>query len=253
MRERAGRQRHQVSWHLVAAVLCVPTIAGCTLASSRHPVLRARRTVAVARSAADPGYLAARQQWLAEELVLSSADQAAPLLLAVLDLKRGEMTDTGKTSRYPQVIAVIKSLESLPLTDNTHAQIRRGRVDLGKISRFFHVRHLGSCAVSSGMAGRAAAAQWSREPSNAVSGVAVRPLLRALADLTEQVRAHPPGTSCYPAAIADLNNLKSATMADIAATRAHWTAYAADIAYLNVFFNWITGLSGGPDVLTPNP
>jgi hypothetical protein len=94
---------------------------------------------------------------------------------------------------------------------------------------------------------------WNTEPHDSTSGIAVAPLRRALADLARQLRLHPDG---YPAAIADLRNLASATTADIAASASEFTGgrgttYGAEIAYLNVFFYLLGGLHGSPDVLTP--
>jgi hypothetical protein len=237
------------SWRLVAAVLCVLAAAACGSASGQRPALQRQHQAGRSGSSADPGYQAAREQWIAEGLVFSGAAEAAPLQLLVIDIKQGEVTDRGDTSGYQQIIATIGDLESLPLTDNTRAQLRRGDADVARINQFFHFRQVPSCAIGSGPAGRAAAAQWSKEPRNTTSGIAAGPLRGALADLNEQIRIHPAGTACYPAATADLRSLESATSADIATRGPRWTVYAADIVYLNVFFNQVAGLNGSPNVL----
>jgi hypothetical protein len=206
--------------------------------------------------AADPGYQAAKQQWIAEGLVMGGADQNPPLQLAVADLERGEVTDGGSKARYRAAIAAIHGFESLPLTDTTPAQRRRADADVSKLDRFFHIPVLTMCGVASGPAARAAARAWETEPDDSTSGIAVGPLRSALADLSRQLKLHPAGTSCYPAAMADLRNLESATTADIAASAVEFTGgggtvYGADIAYLNDFFNALEGFNGIQDVLTP--
>ena len=187
--------------------------------------------------------------------MISGAEQNVPLGIAVTDLAHGEVTDTGNTSGYPAAIAAIENFETLPLTGSTPAQSARAAADLTKIDRFFHVPLLKACGMASGAAGRTAATAWDTEPRGTSSGIAVGPLRRALADLARQLRTHPAGTSCYPAATADLRNLESATKADIAASAAETTGrgynlYGAEIAYLNYFFNALDGFNGGPAVLT---
>jgi hypothetical protein len=238
---------------------CVALIAGCgsasTSALSSGRLATASETSTASSLPADPGYQAARQQWIAEGSLMSGAEQNVPLGIAVTDLEHGEVTDTGNTSGYPAVIAAIENFETLPLTDNTPAQQARGAADLTKIDRFFRVPVLTACGVASGAAGRAAAAAWDTEPRGISSGIVVGPLRRALADLAQQVKTHPAGTSCYPAATADLRNLESATRADIAASAVETTGrgynlYGAEIAYLNYFFGALDGFNGGRVVLT---
>jgi hypothetical protein len=207
-------------------------------------------------SPGDPGYRAARQQWIAEALVVGSAGQNAPLQLAVADLDHGEITDAGRKAGYDVAVAAIKGLERIPLTSATRAQRARAAADLSKLDAFFHVRLLTTCGVASGPAARAAARAWNSEPHDSTSGIIVAPLRRALADLDRQRAMQRADTSCYPAAIADLRNLESATRADIAASAAEFTGrggtiYRADIGYLNIFFDWLDGLNGNQDVLTP--
>ena len=84
------------------------------------------------------------------------------------------------------------------------------------------------------------------DPHDSTSGIAIAPLRDALADLQQQRRMHPSGTSCYPAALADLRYLESATRADTAASAAEFTGrggtvYGADIAFLRFFFMQLDG------------
>ncbi len=223
-----------------------------------RPVLRASAvpTSIIVSRPADPGYLAARQQWIAEGLVFSGADQNPPLSLAIADLRHGQITDRSNTSRYPAIIAAIQNLGALPLTDNTPGQRARGATDISKISRFFHVPPLSTCGLTSGTAARAAAAAWNSEPHSSTSGVNVAALRRAAANLARQVRLHPAGTSCYPAAIADLTGLETATKSTIAASSVEFTGgggtrYGNEIAYLDAFFGNLTGYDGDWNVLTP--
>lgn len=244
---------------LVAAGVCALLAAGCGPAMPGSPGGQRpapRPAAASSASPADPGYRAARAQWIAEGLVVSGAAQNPPLDLAVTDLQHGEVTDAAGTSEYPVAIAAIRDFESIPLTSTTRAERRRADADLAKIGRFFHISLPSPCGIASGSAARAAAAQWNTEPHDSTSGIAAAPLRHALADLTRELHARPAATSCYPAAIADLMHLESATKADIAASAAEFTGrgtteYGADIAYLNSFFNALDGYNGNQSVLTP--
>ena len=116
---------------------------------------------------------------------------------------------------------------------------------IARISRFFYLRLPENCGFASGTAAPAAVAAWRCEPHDSTSGIAIAPL-RGVADLQQQRRVHPSGTSCYPAALADLRYLESATRADIAASAAEFTGrggtvYGADIAFLRFFFMQLDG------------
>jgi hypothetical protein len=96
----AGRRIGPVA-SLVAAGVCALLAAGCSPAMPGSPAgQRPAPGPAAAGSAspADPGYRAARQQWIAEGLVVSSAAQNPPLDLAVTDLQHGEVTDAAGRS-----------------------------------------------------------------------------------------------------------------------------------------------------------
>ncbi len=56
-------------------------------------------------SPADPGYRAAKQQWIAEGLVVSGAARNPPLDVAVTDLEHGDVADAGGTSAYHAPLA----------------------------------------------------------------------------------------------------------------------------------------------------
>jgi hypothetical protein len=255
----AGRRIGSVRG-LVAAGVCALLAAGCGPAMP-SPAAGQRSAPgpvpASSRAPADPGYQAARQQWIAEGLVVSGAGQNPPLDLAVRDLERGDLTDTSGTSGYPAAIAALRNFESLPLTGNTPAQLRRGDADVRKLGRFFGIPLVGPCGTASGPAARAAAAEWKAEPRDDTSGIRAEPLRHALADLVRQLHAHPAKTSCYPAAIADLSHLETATKADVAASAGEFngrggTEYGDDIAYLNDFFRALGGYNGNPSILTPD-
>jgi hypothetical protein len=246
---------------VAALAICSLLAAACGSAPRSTALRRPRSTAspAVATSAlpANSGYQAARQQWIAEGLVFGSAAQNPPLYLAVVDLEHGQVANAGSKPRYRAAIAAINNLEQTPLSNITRAERRGAAADFSRIDRFFHLPAVNNCGVASGTAARAAAAAWNTEPHNSTSGIAAAPLRRALADLAQQLSVHPAGTSCYPAAIADLRNLESATKADIRASAVEFTGrgatvFGAEIAYLGVFFDALDGFNGSDqNVLVP--
>jgi hypothetical protein len=200
-----------------------------------------------AEAAIRPGYAAARAQWLGDAEVVSGAGQNTALLLAVADLNRGERTDVN-SSGYAVTIAAITSFAFLPLTSATPAQSARASADIAKVNRFFQLRgnSWDSGCIASGHGMTAAASAWSMEPNTAVHGALPGPLKTAASDLAAGERSDRGDRSCYPAAIADLANLESASQSEIAAANPlRWSlgsaeVIGAEIAYLNGFF-----LAGG--------
>src|SRR5215472_10463473 len=171
-----GRPRSDLLCVVTACGVCALLAAACASAStptsSSGPRPTASSTSTTRALPADPGYQAAKQQWIAEGLVFGGADQNPPLQLAVADLERGEVTDTGNKTEYQAAIADIYGVESVPLTDTTPAQRRRGAADISKLDRFFHIPpRFPMCGVASGPAARAAAVAWETEPNDSTSGI----------------------------------------------------------------------------------
>jgi hypothetical protein len=215
-----------------------------TLLSTTTTVGRVASTTTT-RSAAPsgPGYTAAKAQWLGAGLVLSGAAQNTALAIAVLDLENGESTDSGSKSGYAAAIAAIEDFEKLPITSVTPSEDAEGNADFQVVNTFFDLPGATDVPSCTNDPGSPAAAAWSSEPANTTSGILLGPLERAVSNLEPRINTN----SCFPAAIADLQSLESATRADIVASSAETTGrgsnlYGAEITYLNVLF--------GTDVLT---
>jgi hypothetical protein len=134
-------------------------------------------------------------------------------------------------------MAAIQDFERLPITSVTPAQGAEETADINKVNAFFDLPTTGlvpPCGIASAPG---AAAAWTSEPPNTTEGILVGPLQRAVSVLAKDASTDP----CIPAAIADLENLESATAADVAASAGETTGgksnlFGADIAYLNDFF-----------------
>jgi hypothetical protein len=193
-----------------------------------------------------PGYEAAKVQWLGASALVSGAGQNASLLLAVADLRRGQHM-AGNTSGYGAAIAAIIDFATIPITSVTQAENAQIKTDLAEVNKFFGLPRStwnGEC-ISSGSGVDAAASAWATEPSGTSHGTRARPLKAAVSDLSRGFHTDTGDRSCYPAAIADLKNLESATKSEIAASSQNtsFDAYTpaglvgAEIVYLNGFFS----------------
>jgi hypothetical protein len=192
------------------------------------------------------GYEAARIQWIADGNVVATSSQNPPLQLAANDLKRGELTDVGSTSGYGATIANITKFESGPITGVTPDITARENAERSAVNTFFHLPKStweGGCD-SSGPGLRGAQKSWQTEPSASQSGVHVAPLRRAIADLKHGLATDTGDTSCYAAAMADLQSLESATRTDIAMSITRFNSplghvihapYGDEIEFLNAF------------------
>lgn len=243
-------------------VALLVTLAGC--GSSSKPArsvstgAASATTVKPPTSPEGPGYEGARQQWIGAGLVISSASQNTAFSLAVDDLESGRSTDTGNRSAYPSIISSIEDIERLPITSVTPAQDAEFDSDAKVVNAFFDLTPkavVASCGPDNAPATAEAAAAWFSEPGTTSSGVVVQPLETAVRDLETQEAEDSTGTSCYPAAIDDLENLESASSAEIAASAGEGTGndaasspIGAEIDYLNEFFGR-TGAAGS-SVLT---
>jgi hypothetical protein len=91
---------------------------------------------------------------------------------------------------------------------------------------------------------RRAMRAWDTEPVSTAHGVRLAPLRRAISDLVHGLNSDKGDTACYPAAIADLKSLESATPGQIAASSKviHQSSTIRNldgfrIAYVNGFFS----------------
>ncbi len=190
-------------------------------------------------------YDAAKAQWMGDALVVGTGGQDPPLQLAITDLKNGEVSDAGNTSGYGAAITAIKAFESMPITDVTPGISEQENAVVATINRFFGLPPTpwpGECD-SSGPGKRAAATAWATEPVQSLTGVVALPLAKAVTDLRHGLTADRGDTSCYAAAIADLQSLKSAKRADLSKD----IPYGDEIGYLNQFFNGRQYVLGGAD------
>jgi hypothetical protein len=191
------------------------------------------------------GYEAAKAQWEGAALVVGTGAQDGPLQVAVADLQRGEISDTGRTSRYAAAISGIKSFEALPITGVTPKMASRENAAIATINEFFGLPRApwsGDCDAS-GPGKQAAARAWQTEPVQSLTGVAAAPLKKAVKDLRQGLTTDRGDTSCYAAAIVDLQSLESATPAEMAKN----VPDGDEIGYLNQFFNGRQYVLGGPD------
>jgi hypothetical protein len=193
-----------------------------------------------AETAARPFYQLARVRWLSEAQMVSSAWQNIPLVSAVHDLKLG-LAKGGDTAGYVRAIKTIESFESIPITSETNGQMLESHRDWSLLNAFFDVganeaRSLLDDAPAGALFDRARR-YFDNEPAGLHEGVRVDLLRSAVTALRLEASAQGPRAVLYDAAIADLNNLQSASGAQIAASNSNLlNPYRQDIDYLNVLF-----------------
>jgi hypothetical protein len=130
--------------------ICGVVVAACSSPSPPRPTSKPLPGSTASAQATtiehkDPGYLAARQEWLDEGQVWSSAGQGGPLELAVTDLEHGEVTDSGNKSEYPAITAALTNLVKLPDAMDTPAQDAEARAAVAQIDQFFHLHVTRGC------------------------------------------------------------------------------------------------------------
>jgi hypothetical protein len=189
------------------------------------------------------GFDGAKAQWMGDGTVAGTGGQDQPLQLATADLQRGEISDAGSTSDYGAAVTAIKRFESMPITGVTPAISDQETAQIATINTFFGLPPTpwpGECE-SSGPGVRAAATAWGSEPAQSGTGVVVAPLAKAVNDLRRGLTTDRGDTSCYPAAIIDIQNLESATRTDLSRE----VPYGDEIGYLNQFFHGLPYVLGG--------
>jgi hypothetical protein len=193
-----------------------------------------------AGTTARPFYQLAKLRWLSEAQMVSSALQNIPLVSAVSDLKRG-LAKGGDTAGYERAIATIKAFESIPITSETKEQMLDSHRDWSALNAFFDVgaseaRVLMDDAPAGAFFDRARD-YFEQEPPGLHGGVRVDLLKSAVSALRMEAAAQNSRAVLYGAAIADLNNLQSASTAQIAASSSNLlNPYRQDIDYLNDLF-----------------
>jgi hypothetical protein len=193
-----------------------------------------------AGTTARPFYQLAKIRWLSEAQMVSSALQNIPLVSAAHDLKIG-LAKGGDTAGYDHAIATIEAFESIPITSETKEQMLDSHRDWSALNVFFDVspseaRVLMDDAPAGALFDRARH-YFDQEPAGLHSGVRVAALKSAVSALRMEAKSQSSRAVLYDAAIADLNNLQSASTAQIAASNTNLeNPYRQDIDYLNDLF-----------------
>jgi hypothetical protein len=201
-----------------------------------------------AGTTARPFYQLAKVRWLSEAQMVSSALQNIPLVSAVHYLKLG-LAKGGDTSGYGRAITTIEAFESIPITSETKKQMLDSHRDWSALNAFFGVgaseaRVLVDDAPAGSFFDRARHF-FNQEPAGLHGGVRVDLLESAVSALRVEAAAQRPRAVLFDAAIADLNNLQSASAAQIAASASSLlNPYRQDIDYLNDLFE--SERFGGP-------
>jgi hypothetical protein len=208
---------------LVSAPVGLPALAGASGDSNR------------------PYFVPAKILWESEAEVVSGALQNVPLVAAVADLERGLDSGHGDVAGYAGTVATIRNFESIPLTSESPAQMKKARSDWSELNAFFNIGRA-QAAVLMDFTPKGAYYDIARrtfmgEPQRNRNGVDINLLKFAVTDLTDETQKQPTRAVLYAAAIYDLKNLEGASARDIAASASSLTnPYGQDILYLNVFF-----------------
>jgi hypothetical protein len=188
-----------------------------------------------------PYFTQARNLWLGEAQMVSSALQNVPLVAAANYLERGLSVRGADVSGYATAIATIKSFERIPITSETRAQVRASHSDWAALNTFFQLT-AGDVSVldndiPSGAPYNAAQRAWLREPEGVERGLNDSSLKTLVAILRAAKAARPQRAIIYQAALVDAQSLESASPRDIALSgRTLINPYGQDVYYLNVFF-----------------
>jgi hypothetical protein len=208
---------------LVSDVVGLPALAGASGDSSR------------------PYFAAAKVLWESEAEDVSGALQNVPLVAAVADLERGLDSGHGDVAGYAGAVATIRNFESIPLTSESPAQMKKARSDWSELNAFFNIGPAQAAVLMDftpkGAYYDIAQRTFMGEPQRNRSGVNTNLLKLAATDLVDESQKQPTRAVLYVAAIYDLKNLEGASARDIAASASSLTnPYGQDILYLNVFF-----------------
>lgn len=207
------------------------------------------------------GYEAAKVQWVGSSLSSGEAGQNANIPMVLADLS----SEPGQASlpSSEKVIAILRDYEMLPDTGYTAALSARANAEEAAIDAYFHTTpDVNSCFPLTGRNGLKAERAWDNEPADNTQGVRILPLRLAIADLSEGLKSDKGDTACYPAAIADLQGLESATPGEVKAASTPWPATPRPsngdldgdrIFYLNDFFAQSVAKKASSVLSTPGP
>jgi hypothetical protein len=193
-----------------------------------------------AGTTARPFFSLARTRWLSEAQMVSSAWQNIPLVSAAHDLKLG-LAKGGNTSGYALAITTLENFESIPITSETATQMTASYRDWSMLNSFFDVGTSQAKILlddaPSGALFRQARISYGDEPAGLHNGANRELLKAAVVDLLREASDQGPRAVLYVAAIADLNNLQSASAMTIATSGGNLlNPYRQDIDYLNALF-----------------
>lgn len=195
----------------------------------------------VAASATRPYFSQARNLWLSEAEMISSALQNVPLVDAVHELQLGRSIRGADTTGYAAAITTIEEFERIPITSETEAQMTAAHRDVAALNAFFAVTPREVAVLDrdfpAGTSYDAARRAFDREPMGVGEGVTVSALKAVVAELQRASITQPTRSILYTSAIADARSLERATPADVATSERTLTnPYGQDVYYLNVFF-----------------
>jgi hypothetical protein len=192
-------------------------------------------------AASRPYFAQARNLWLIEAQMVSSALQNVPLVAAVNYLERGLSVRRADVSGYAAAISTITSFERIPITSETRAQVRASHRDWSMLNTFFQLTAADVAVLDndlpSGAQYSAAQRAWLREPTGVERGLNDSSLKTIVATLRAATAARPQRGIIYEAALVDAQSLENASTRDIALSdRTLTSLYGQDVYYLNVFF-----------------
>jgi hypothetical protein len=188
-----------------------------------------------------PYFTQARNFWLSEAQMVSSALQNVPLVDAARYLERGLSANGADVSGYAAAIATIKAFERIPITSESRAQVRWSHRDWPLLNTFFELTpnevSVLDNDVPSGASYDAAQRAWLEEPVGVEHGLKKSPLKTIIVIFRAARSARARRATIYEAALVDAQSLESANARDIALSgRSLTNLYGQDIYYLNVFF-----------------